>query len=107
MQFLKNVRQLSTIFFLFSRLAPLNWGRSIDSLFVKILQGYVKLQKLVLNKFLLNSKGKNIFIFFGTSIWNIYDLQISIDFYFNGDARLGFGLFKYDIFICGSQSVCL
>ena len=35
---------------------------------------------------------------FGTFIRNIYDLQYSIVFLIKGDARLGFGLLKCDIF---------
>jgi hypothetical protein len=41
----------------------------------------------------------------GTLIANIYDLQVSIDFFFNGHARLCSGLLKYDIFTGKSQNI--
>jgi hypothetical protein len=44
---------------------------------------------------------------FGTFIGNIYDWQCSISFLINGDAKLGFGLLKCDIFRGKSQSVFL
>jgi hypothetical protein len=44
---------------------------------------------------------------FGTLIGNIYDLQDSINFLINGDARLWFGLLKCEIFRGKSQSVFL
>jgi hypothetical protein len=44
---------------------------------------------------------------FGTLIGNFYVLQCSIHFLINGDARLGFGLLKCDIFRGKSQSVFL
>jgi hypothetical protein len=43
----------------------------------------------------------------GTFIRNKYDLQGSIVFLINGDARLGSDLLKYGIFRGESQSVCL
>jgi len=42
-----------------------------------------------------------------TFIANIYDLQVSIDFSFLGDALLGFWLLKNVIFRGENQSVCL
>jgi hypothetical protein len=44
---------------------------------------------------------------FGTFMTNIDDLQVSIDFFLNGHARLCSGLLKYDIFRGKSHSVCL
>jgi hypothetical protein len=42
---------------------------------------------------------------FGTFIRIIYDLQVAIDFYFHGDARLGSRLLKYEIFRGRRQNV--
>jgi len=44
-------------------------------------------------------------LYFTTFIRNIYDLQGSIIFLINGDARLGFGLLKYYIYRGKIQSV--
>jgi hypothetical protein len=44
---------------------------------------------------------------FYTFVGNINDLQGSIVFLINGDARLGYGLLKCDIFRGTSQSVFL
>jgi hypothetical protein len=43
------------------------------------------------------------FLSIGTLIGNFYVLQCSINFLINGDARLGFGLLKCDIFRGKSQ----
>jgi hypothetical protein len=43
---------------------------------------------------------------FGTFIGNIYDLQVSIDFSFHGDARIGSWLSKYENFKGKGQSIC-
>jgi hypothetical protein len=44
---------------------------------------------------------------FGLLIGISSDLRVPIDYFVNGDARLGCGLLKYDIFRSKSQNLCV
>ena len=50
---------------------------------------------------------KHWWLFVSSALSSRIYIMTSIDFFFNGDARLGFGLLKNDIFRDKSQSVCL